>query len=509
MHQCLYLEEILQEIFKNADSRSLTVLARTCRLFYEPTLNVIYSDLSGLQPLIERLPRDLWSTSSGELVIQRPLRPQDWEVFASYSRRVRSLRLRWFASDAKLYRALLSPPNTSFLLPNLRTFTWHCLSTRSAAGLDDMLVFMRLIFCHNLAAVQLIVSEYALAAFSDLGCTSLRQLVIQNHKVAISANVTEDAIHKLSALRSLACGEVSVRALHHLAQFPSLSRLTIWLGDDIPSALAFPRFPFSKLRYLTINTKSIGPCLSMLKATNWNIRCFHHRMDAGYDPAGRKVLLELLPLQLSRESLKCISLHTSTPHRDDDPITNPFSLKPLFSFKNLLILELIGAILPELDNDGLRKLAIAWPQLRVLILHQKAGLYRAPQVDLTGLVLLLEHCTKLHQLALSVNAIIDTKAPPTPPISSISNKLITFINFSNSPITKTAEVAAFLSAIVPNLRETLSWTGEVMCPGGSVQEYRKRWDDVAELVRVFAEVRKQEREACMHALKSEGVRKSR
>jgi hypothetical protein len=68
MHRCLRLEEILQEIFKNADYRSLTVLARTCRSFYEPTLNLIYSDLSELKPLIERLPHDLWSTNSGELV---------------------------------------------------------------------------------------------------------------------------------------------------------------------------------------------------------------------------------------------------------------------------------------------------------------------------------------------------------------------------------------------------------------------------------------------------------
>lgn len=507
MHRCLRLEEILQEIFKNADHRSLTVLARTCRSFYEPTLNLIYSDLSELKPLIERLPHDLWSTNSGELVIRGPLRPQDWEVFASYSRRVRTLRLRWFASDAKLYRALLSPPNPSFLLPNLRTFTWHCLSTRSA-GLDDMFAFMRLLFSHNLAEAQLIVSEYALAAFSDFGCTSLRKLVIQSHN-AVSANVTEDVICKLSALKSLTCGdsEVSVATLHHLAQFPSLSRLTISLGDDIPYALTLPKFPFSKLRYLTINTKSINPCLSMLKATNWNIRCFHHRMDAGYDPAGRKVFLELLPQQLSHESLKCISLRTVAPHQDDDPITNPFSLKPLFSFKNLFNLELSGTVLPWLDNDELQKLAIAWPQLRVLILLQKAGLYRVPQVDLTGLVLLLEHCPELYQLTLSVNAIFDTKAPPAPPIRCIGNKLITSINFSNSPITKIAEVAAFLSAIVPNLRETLSWTEEVIYPSEKVHKYRKRWDDVAELVRVFAEVRKQEREACMHALRSEVVRK--
>ncbi|KAG1747938.1 uncharacterized protein EDB91DRAFT_1115613 [Suillus paluster] len=467
MHPCLRLEEILQEIFKHADYRSLTVL----------------------EPLIERLPHDLWSTKSGALVIWGPLRRQDWEVFARCSRRVRSLRLRWFASDVQLYRALSSPPDPSFLLPNLRTFTWHCLSTRSA-GLDAMTGFMRLFLGHNPVEVQLIVSEHALAAFSNLRCTSLRKLVIQSHKVPISADVTEEAICNHSDLRSLACGEVSVRALHHLSQFPSLSRLTIGLGDDIPSALIFQRSPFRTLRYLTINSKSIGPCLSLLKATNWSIRCFHHRMDAGYDPAGRGVLLELLPLQLSHESLKCISLHTdAAPHQDDGPLTNPLSLKPLFSFKNLLILELSGAILPGLDNHG----------LRVLILQQKAGPYRVPHVDLTGLVLLLEHCPDLHQLAISVNAIIDTKAPPVPPVNSISNKLITSINFCNSPITKTAEVAAFLSAIVPNLRETSSWTGEVMCSRGNAQEYRRRWDNVAELVPVFAEVRNQEREACMHA----------
>ncbi|OJA14604.1 hypothetical protein AZE42_07960 [Rhizopogon vesiculosus] len=500
MHACLKLEEILHEIFSQADYRSLTIFARTCRLFYEPALNAIYSDLPGIEPLIKRLPQDLWSANSGGLVIRRPLRIQDWEVFASYSRRVRSLRLRWFASDVQFYRALSSPPDPSFLMPNLRTFTWHCLSTRSA-GLDTITAFIHLLLSHNLAEAHLTVSEHALTVFSDLGCTSLRKLVIQSPNAPISANVTEDVICSHSALKSLACGEITVRALHHLSQFPSLSRLTIGLGDDVPSALAFAKSPFRKLRYLTINSKSIDPCLSMLKATNWNIRCFHHRMDVAYDPAGRGALLELLPLQLSHESLKCISLFSNaTPRLDDDPITDPLSLNPLFRFKHLRILEFSGSIIPALDNTGLLKLAEAWPQLQVLIFQQKAGQYHVPRIDLTGLVLLLEHCPDLYQLTLSVNAIIDTKAPPAPPISTAStnNTRITSINFCNSPISKAAEVAAFLSAITPNLRETSSWTGAVMPDScGTVQEYQRRWDSVAEMVPVFAAVRKQEREACI------------
>lgn len=425
------------------------------------------------------------------------MRPQDWEVFAHYSRRVRSLRLRWFASDVQLYRALSSPPDPSFLLPNLRTFTWHCLSTRSAE-IDAMTAFIRLLLGHNPTEAQLTVSEQALiTAFSDLGCTSLRKLVIQSPKGPISANITEEVICSHSALRSLACGEVTIRALHILSQFPSLSRLTIGLGDNIPSALIFARSPFRKLRYLTINSKSIDACLSMLKATNWNIRCFHHRMDVAYDPAGREALLELLPLQLSHESLKCISLVTNAaPRHDDDPVTNPFSLTQLFNFKYLRILELIGAFLPALDNSSLLRLAEAWPQLQVLILQQKVGRYYPPRVDLTGLVLLLEHCPDLCQLTLSVNAIIDTKAPPEPPKSN--NTRITSVNFCNSPISKAPEVAAFLSSIMPNLQETLSWTGAVM-PDSGVQEYRRRWDSVAQMVPVFAAVRKEEREACMRA----------
>ena len=372
-----------------------------------------------------------------------------------------------------------------------------------------MTAFMRLLLGHNPSEAQLTVSEHALTAFSDLGCTSLRKLVIMSPRAPINANVTEEVICSHSALKSLACGEVTIRALRHLSQFPSLNRLTIGLGDNVPTALTFTRSPFCRLRYLTINTKSVGPCLSLLKAANWNIRCFHHRMDVAYDPAGRGMLLELLPLQLSHDSLKCISLFSDvTPRQDDNPIIDPLLFRPLFSFKRLRILELSGAILPALDNTGLLKLAGAWPQLQVLILQQKAGRYYVPRVDLTGLLLLLEHCPALYQLALSVNAIIDTKSPPVLPISNASNTRMSSINFCNSPISKAAEVAAFLSAITPNLQETLSWTGAVIPDsGGTVKEYRRRWDSVAEMVPVFAAVRKQEREACMHAQPKRDVRR--
>ena len=40
--------------------RSLSFLARTCRAFYEPAMDVLYAELGTLDPLVRGLPTDLW-----------------------------------------------------------------------------------------------------------------------------------------------------------------------------------------------------------------------------------------------------------------------------------------------------------------------------------------------------------------------------------------------------------------------------------------------------------------
>ena len=65
MHQCLCLPEILQEVVRFVAAGAptdvetgdlnrladLARLARTCKLFYEPTMNVLWEYLDGFDPL--------------------------------------------------------------------------------------------------------------------------------------------------------------------------------------------------------------------------------------------------------------------------------------------------------------------------------------------------------------------------------------------------------------------------------------------------------------------------
>lgn len=44
----------------NEGLKTLASLARTCRLFHEPAINVIWRDIPDLLPLIHTLPEDLW-----------------------------------------------------------------------------------------------------------------------------------------------------------------------------------------------------------------------------------------------------------------------------------------------------------------------------------------------------------------------------------------------------------------------------------------------------------------
>lgn len=143
MHECLRLEEILHEIFSQADYRSLTIFARTCRLFYEPALNAIYSDLSSIEPLIERLPQDLWSRNSGVLVSAQ-IKVEDFLVTTLLSRlfgdpcalRIgRSLRV--ILAAFAVYDLDGSRAMSSFIVPSRRHLTPHsfCLTFVHSIGI--------------------------------------------------------------------------------------------------------------------------------------------------------------------------------------------------------------------------------------------------------------------------------------------------------------------------------------------------------------------------------------
>lgn len=67
-HRCLDIYEILEHIFRLLSSReggrhlrTLAALARTCKSFSEPALDLLWHSQTSLVPLISNLPPDAYS----------------------------------------------------------------------------------------------------------------------------------------------------------------------------------------------------------------------------------------------------------------------------------------------------------------------------------------------------------------------------------------------------------------------------------------------------------------
>jgi F-box-like len=71
-HRCLEIEEILCNVFKTIESsNSLAALARTCKSFTNPALDLLWYRLWSLEPLLKTLP-------STAFVIRAEGKPETW-----------------------------------------------------------------------------------------------------------------------------------------------------------------------------------------------------------------------------------------------------------------------------------------------------------------------------------------------------------------------------------------------------------------------------------------------
>ena len=63
MHRCLFIYELVHEIFEYAGATSLAPLAslaRTCTHFREPALDILWRELDDFSPLVKCMPTIVW-----------------------------------------------------------------------------------------------------------------------------------------------------------------------------------------------------------------------------------------------------------------------------------------------------------------------------------------------------------------------------------------------------------------------------------------------------------------
>ncbi|KAG1874450.1 hypothetical protein F4604DRAFT_1582294, partial [Suillus subluteus] len=239
MHVCLLPTEILLHIFTinipegndwivPVSRAQLAVLARTCKKFKEPALDILWGGICGFKPLISCLPEGVSNRDRGKLTLQRPLLAGEWSLIHQFARRVHSFtvnRSELDIIDNHVVQALMTAPSPTSLFPNLRRLRWY----------DDREHFFPLLRTLLRSSITSIQADFSLASptfaqsalFASLGslCPSIRELALCIGDSAESSDEICKALSDLRELSHLKTSALGRREFLHLASLPSLKSL--------------------------------------------------------------------------------------------------------------------------------------------------------------------------------------------------------------------------------------------------------------------------------------------
>ncbi|KAI0830551.1 hypothetical protein BC628DRAFT_1354460 [Trametes gibbosa] len=136
-------QKLLEAILETPGGRrSVSRLARTCKAFKEPALNVLWRDLDSLTPLLGLFPSTILRRARRPgLGLTKPPEKQDWTRVLAYGERVRTVTYNEGAGNIHptILPLLDEHKPVPFLLPYLTTLTWK---VESAASLERVRMFL-------------------------------------------------------------------------------------------------------------------------------------------------------------------------------------------------------------------------------------------------------------------------------------------------------------------------------------------------------------------------------
>ncbi|EGN94131.1 hypothetical protein SERLA73DRAFT_188726 [Serpula lacrymans var. lacrymans S7.3] len=487
MHSCLCITEILEEIFEHAfaakyGSSTLAVLARTCRVFSEPALDILWRKQTSLIPLLKCLPQDLWILCWGTKyenfreawALTRDIVREDWVSVRPYARRIKIFEHgppresdRCMIQSKTLLRLLDTCPMS--LLPNVTQLSyatafispwWYEYDATFVPCLVRLLN-------KNLAQITLdihsdIMREEVDVMMADicLQCprTSMFYLGLERSSLFSMFNFT-DRLGSLRHLHTLEIdfleGKPDITALPKNSQqdlFPSLRKFGLTVNC---AEYAFPlieNIGSSDLETININIR--GP----LTAFSLHILFMTFRCNTPW-----------------LSSLRSVTLHAKEDTVHDIPPSTTQLLTVFSKLRSVCFLN-IGIVL---NDDLASKMAKAWPDLEQLAIQNPLQKQDPSNLSLTGLAALAAGCPKLSLLQFKLDArdIPDYVIPRNPldPVE-VSKGIMRLVLSQGSQIDDQSEVTPFLLLLFPKLR--------VWYLGLEKEELYARWSDVTKQTRL-------------------------
>ncbi|KAH6903301.1 hypothetical protein BKA70DRAFT_1404272 [Coprinopsis sp. MPI-PUGE-AT-0042] len=365
MHQCLKVDEILHNIFQQVfadeahenDSKSPTVaaLARTCIIFSNPALNILWYELYGLVQLFCILPSTKWR-------LLHTKKPKLGRLPFPYTMAIYS---RYYASC--IVNGMATPSLSTFDSSHQRfvTFDYDIRPKEYDPFLTPFLDKVA-VEAVSIEFLELDVEDdenvHGTPMALDLH-ESLGKMKALRHFVALDVNLAPETARRLSGsrfseLETLSLGHPNVNLLDWMDEghfnIPSLNSLAITVPTNLPltnAAEVLSRISCKSVRILDIFTWSLkAPLLAE----------FHELFTSLRENFSTGRLTEF-----------SITQHEGPEFNDADwgVSTIPLNaIQRLFRFKNLIKLSMMTRSKCPWDDIAIEKIARAWPRMRILVL---------------------------------------------------------------------------------------------------------------------------------------------
>ncbi|KAL4069200.1 hypothetical protein J3A83DRAFT_3500126 [Scleroderma citrinum] len=521
MHRALLVVEIIRLIFSfvfhnkchhsctcvgsQSAYRTLAYLARTCRAFHEPAIDLLWMNLdSGLDPLIKLMPRRMWAKRHYPL-------GKHWFVFQKYASRVKSIRMphhklrptsvyRVIAAIACSSKAALPlfPNLTRIILcdPNLFPLLRHMIGlsvTDIILQLDlwPLSVFEMSVIadlpklCPNVTSFTIqCVRNPSLEFWDIIGrWTSLRHIQ--------SFPLPQQAMDQLGSRGVLQSFTVDLLTPylhpHHAGTLPGTLHTLILGGGNAGVCTHYLDGVYGSPSALVLCIKDVGSTISTnndddnemftISSEGHSFYSFsaHRNEDDDSTITGDGVstteddnpnvdgdvceLLRTLPNRFNNAALYSLSIKLICEYRT---LLNHGALqlqlgilRPLFDFRSLRIVDIGLVCTALLDDDAFAEIARVWPNLESLALRTSNLSKVRPQATIRSIISFLEYCPNLNTLHLVFDG---TKKVET--FTEVVNTRMTTLKVGHSPIEDVDRMVMCLRALMPNLREVVPdyWT---------------------------------------------------
>ncbi|OAX39130.1 hypothetical protein K503DRAFT_865646 [Rhizopogon vinicolor AM-OR11-026] len=389
MHRALLIPDVQAYLFANIkDDKqtgqcTLAMLARTCSVLSETSLDALWSDLDILWPLARCIYMANTTPLSDESTPEANNNSEpDLSVFYKYAHRVHTLdisqqwtylrphngsRSRYDVMDdffALIYYAIPSP-----ILPNLRQLIW---TPEMSLNLLHHLLNPHLRSLEIYRSTQ----ESTLFALNKLPrlcpeITSLRLHIPPWDGYPEPESLVQSYISRViccwEKLEELDCNPTIREDVLLLCGLPSLRILRLEITHKSVANLPSHSLTFPSLHTLQFKSDSLKTAIALMGAIKSSLKSV--TIDAFvflYSSELIEVLLHLLSRDASRYGLQYLSMNFPGPYiMGPDSVNVSDILRPLFLCE-LRILRLAMNLQLTLGDDGLCMMAAAWPRLEKL-----------------------------------------------------------------------------------------------------------------------------------------------